>query len=293
MLQNAATSNQPEQQKQAGNLKIHHIENKKACASISGQGAQLLGWTPKGQENVIWLSPNASYAKGTPVRGGIPVCWPWFGPHPTTSEYPSHGFARRKEWKLKTNEDQGDKTLLEFELINDEFESWPYHCSATLKLIIGESLNIQMTTKNLSLTNQLSYTQALHTYFRIGDIKDVTVLGLENTQYIDKVNSGALGQDEKPLNISSEIDRIYSAKAEKIIIDDKSMRRKITISHQGANAIVVWNPGEKKANELGDMGPAGSHKQMLCIETATAGRKCMILNPGEQHTISSTYDVTG
>ncbi len=292
MLQEAAPSHRPGKKKPAKQLKIHNIKNKKATARIAEQGAQLLEWTPNGEAPVIWLSPEAVLQPGKPIRGGVPICWPWFGLHPTTSEYPPHGFARRKMWQLKSNEDLEDSTLIEFEYINDEFESWPYHCSARLKFLIGQSLCIQLTTKNLSQTNQLSYTQALHTYFRVGDIKNLEVQGLENMHYIDKLKRGRFGPDKSPLKISSEIDNIYSAPANAVIINDKSLKRKITISHEGSNAIVVWNPGKKKALALGDMGPEDSYKRMLCVETATAGKQCMVLEPNEQHTISSTYDIS-
>ncbi|MGH1349798.1 MAG: D-hexose-6-phosphate mutarotase [Methyloligellaceae bacterium] len=292
MLPEAATPHRPDKRKRNNRLKIYDIENREAAARIAEQGAQLLQWKPHGQDDVIWLSPGASFSPGKPIRGGIPICWPWFGMHPTTSEYPSHGLARRNPWKLQTNEDLGDRTLIEFEFINNDFESWPYYCSATLKFHIGQTLDIQLTTKNLSQTCQLAYTQALHTYFKVGDIRELEVRGLENTQYINKLKRNAFGKDSTPLTIDTEIDRIYMSPADNIIIDDYSMKRKINISHKGANAIVVWNPGKKKAETMGDMGFADSYKQMLCVETATAGKQCMILEPGEQHTISSSYSVS-
>ena len=178
-----------------GGIPVIEIMNAQATAVISLQGAHLLSWVPRGEEEVIWLSDDAKFAPAKSVRGGIPICWPWFGAADFEREaniaLPAHGFARTVFWKvIDTQQFESGETQITFQLdtttlsINTE-EMWQTPTLETYRIVIGKTLSLELTTLNNS-SETFTIGQALHTYFSIGDISEVTVLGLENKEYLDK-----------------------------------------------------------------------------------------------------------
>lgn len=278
---------------------IPHIEinNEFASAKISLQGAHVLSWKPHNEDEVIWISEDATFAREKSVRGGIPICWPWFGAadfeRETTIALPAHGFARTVFWKvieaslLKSGETQVtfqlDTTTLS---INTE-EMWPTPTLATYRLVIGKTLSLSLTTLNNS-NEAFTLGQALHTYFSVSEISEVTVLGLENKEYLDKTKAFKRCTQTSPLTISGEVDRIYLNTDETVKI--KNNKRNIVIKTKGSHSTVVWNPGETVANKMGDLGPDG-YRAMLCVESANAAEDEVTLKPGESHQLQATYSI--
>jgi len=278
---------------------IPHVEvkNKFASAKISLQGAHLLSWKPHNEDEVIWLSEDAIFAREKSVRGGIPICWPWFGAADFEREInialPAHGFARTVFWKvIDTMQLEGGDTQITFQLdtttlsINTE-EMWPTPTLATYRMVIGKTLSLELTTLNNS-NETFTLGQALHTYFNVEDISAVTVVGLENKEYLDKTKEFKRQTQTDPLTISGEIDRIYLDTNDTVKIENNN--RKITIMTTGSHSTVVWNPGEKVANKMGDLGQEG-YKTMLCVESANAAEDTVMLKPGESHQLQVTYSV--
>lgn len=256
------------------------ISNSAGEAVFLLQGAQLLTWQPAGESPVIWLSGEARYVKGKSARGGIPICWPWFGPHASDS-HPAHGIARNLDWELVESHDSGAKLRLA-----PQSPFWPHPSMVECSFTVGDALEVELVTHNTG-SEPFELGCALHTYFAVSDARDVEVLGLDNTPYIDKVGGGRQIQ-RGPVRIVGEVDRIYLDTASDCILVDPGLNRKIRIEKEGSRSTVIWNPGAEKAEKMGDM---GNHLGMLCIETCNAADDVVTVQPGKPHRLWARYSV--
>jgi D-hexose-6-phosphate mutarotase len=268
------------------------IHNRFCSSRIALQGAQMLHWTPAGQEPVVWLSPKAKFLAGKSARGGIPVCWPWFGPHASESSFPAHGFARGTMWDVVEVEalDNGAHRLV-FRLVrtDDDARQWPYAASLEIRFTLGLSLEIELVTRNVDKSS-FKLAEALHTYFTVGDVSMVRVTGLDGTSYLDRVGTPQMKQQTGPVTIAGEVDRLYTGTGSTCVIEDPSLKRRIRIEKRGSLSTVVWNPGDKKAAAMGDFEDNG-YLRMLCVESANAGGDAVSIKPGETHTMWVKYSV--
>ena len=263
-----------------------------ATATVALQGAHVTAYEPKGQAPVIWLSKLAKFAPGKSIRGGVPVCWPWFGPHAANAQFPGHGFARTVPWRLVEAKALPDgRVRLEFELVETEATraQWP-HASVVRNIVtVGQELEVELATTNTgSVPFQLG--QALHTYFTVGDIRRATVAGFEGCEYLDKVDGGQRKRQEGPVAFTRETDRIYLGTRGCCGILDPVLDRTILITSTGSRSTVVWNPWIEKAEKMGDFGPDG-HLGMVCVETANAAEDVITLAPGATHRMAAQYRV--
>lgn len=275
-----------------GGLPVAQIENRYAGATLALQGAHLLTWTPRGQRPVIWLSPAAKFAPGKSVRGGVPVCWPWFGPHPQEPSFPAHGFARTVPWEpVESAVLEDGRTQLVLRLVQTEATraQWPHPCELVLEVSVGETLEISLLTHN---TGSAPFTlgQALHTYFAVGDVRRVRVHGLDGCPYLDKVEGLARKSQTGPVTIDAEVDRIFLESRADCLIEDPTWQRRIRIAKQGSASTVVWNPWVEKAVQMGDLGPDG-HLHMLCVESANAAEDVVHVPAGGTHRLWVRYGV--
>ena len=250
-------------------------------ATLARQGAQLLDWAPAGQAPVVWLSPAARFSPGKSLRGGAPVCWPWFGPHSTDPSKPSHGFARNLNWRVieTARVRDGARIQMAFRTGPEHQDLWPHDAELTLAVTVGDRLGIQLTTRNIG-SDAFALTQALHTYFHVGDIASARVEGLDGKDYIDRVNGDARVTQRGPITVESEVDRIYLDCPDDAVIVDEALERRIRIAKTGSHSCVVWNPWKEKAAKLGDLGDDG-YRRMLCLETTNAWEDVVTLAPGE------------
>lgn len=269
----------------AGGIVVADVDNGLARARISLQGGQLLAWQPRDQANpVIWLSPRARFAPGTPIRGGIPVCWPWFGAHPQDEKLPAHGIARLSSWRVASTRRTGDGgTEVELELSAGDQAGAPPLLSASLSISVGQTLRLALTTRNEG-GEACSLSEALHSYFQIGDIAEVSVLGLEDGCYLDKVAGGAMRRQSGPVGFDGELDRVYVHSRATCLIADTRLARRIRIDKSGSETTVLWSPGADKAGRMADVG-AESWRRMVCVETANALDNRLSLGAGESHTL--------
>lgn len=278
----------------ADNIPQLEIQNTQATALISLQGAHLMDWTLKNGEKIIWLSEDAIFAKGKSVRGGIPVCWPWFGAHDNNTSYPAHGFARTVLWQVtETKPLSSGETQITFRLDSSQCDDaiqkmWPQPTVLEYILTLGKTLTLELTTYNNS-EQIITLGQALHTYFNVADIAETTVYGLEGRDYLDKPDSFKRKTQSGPVRINAKVDRIYLQTDDDVVIDNT--KRKITIKKQGSHSTIVWNPGKKVADNMGDLGENGFMK-MLCVESANAAEDTVMIEAGGQHTLRVSYDVT-
>ena len=257
-----------------------------ASAALSLHGGQLLSFVPKGFDDLFWLSPCSQRAPAA-IRGGVPVCWPYFGRQGQAADAPQHGFARNTRWTLveATNESDGETTI---ELSLPEHTGTPLRLSQTLR--IGRGLTQSLTTHNTGAA-PVAFTQALHTYFRVGDAQRVQVNGLENLTYADKydgrehLQAGAWNLHDR--RDPGRSDRIYHRAGGCYTLHDPVLRRRIELWTSGSHSLVVWNPGATGIAAINDA-PAESWRHFVCLEAANAGEDVIELAPGETHTLQQT-----
>ena len=275
-----------------GGLVIARINNAQATAAIALQGAHLLEWTPQGSYPVIWLSQAAKFAKGKSIRGGIPICWPWFGAHPSEEGFPAHGFARTADWTVVASaelEDGSTQIRLALPKVDQPEALWPEETAVEYVLTIGRTLEMALVTRNGS-DHAVTISQALHTYFAVSDIRDIAIDGLDGCDYLDKVEDFARKQQSGDVTFSSEVDRIYLEAAGDCLIKDAGLKRSIRISKTGSASTVVWNPWDEKSRQMGDMGREG-YRGMVCVESANAAEDAVTIAPNGEHCLKVRYDV--
>lgn len=275
-----------------GGMPVIEINNGLAQASIALQGAHILSFQPKGESELIWMSEDATFAPGKSLRGGVPICWPWFGPHTSDSSLPGHGPARTVHWKPVASKALDDgRTSISLEMQqNDQVEAvCGQPLQVQLHIVVGKSLEIALETKNLGDTS-FTLGQALHTYFNISDVRKVYVEGLEGCEYLDKVDGFARKKQDGAVTISQETDRVYINTGYQMRIVDAGMKRTIVIRNQGSASAIVWNPWVETAAKMGDLGNDG-YLNMLCVETANALDDVVELAVGASYVMATEYGI--
>ncbi len=273
-----------------GDMPVVEICNEFATASIALQGAHVLGFQATGQEPLIWMSDNAAFAPGKSLRGGVPICWPWFGPHVSDTSLPSHGPARTVDWEPVSVHARGDGSIqLSFELAQaDKIRQQCGHLlSVQLHVNIGSSLRLELETTNRG-AEICTLGEAFHTYFQVGDVRQARIEGLNGCEYLDKVDGGKLKQQHGAVGINAETDRIYLGTGESYRIIDPVMGRSIDILSEGSASVVVWNPWLETAAKMGDLGEDG-YLHMLCVETTNAATDVVQLAAGASHRLVASY----
>ena len=276
----------------AEGMTVAEVCNQHALANIVLQGAHIATFQPRGEEPVVWLSPLAKFAPGKSIRGGVPVCWPWFGPHKADGKLPGHGYARTVPWEvLETKALTDGSTFLRFGLVESDAtrSQWPHASTVQLEATVGKALRVELVTTNTG-TKPFELGEALHTYFLISDVAKTTIRGLEDCEYLDKVQDFARFTQKNGIVIESEVDRVYVNTAADCVIEDKGLKRAIRIAKQGSKSTVVWNPWTEKADKMGDFGKEG-YRDMVCVESANALENVVTLAPGETHRLVAVYSV--
>ena len=280
-----------------GGLEFIDVENAEASATICTQGAQLTHWQPRSSQHpVTFLSAAAQYNPGKPIRAGIPICWPWFGPHATDRTQPNHGFARNLVWRATKPVQSGGATRLTLELTDSERSRaiWPYPFHLEYRLLVGKTLEVELVTTNTG-SDPFTITEALHTYFLIGDIGAIEVQGLDGTAYADSADGGQRQQQAGAVTFAGEVDRVFLNTEASCSIVDPLLKRRIEVSKSGSRSTVVWNPWSQKAGRFADLGSAeetqGSWRQMVCIESANALDNALTLAPRQSHGLAVKYRV--
>ncbi|ELX4196834.1 D-hexose-6-phosphate mutarotase [Vibrio vulnificus] len=267
------------------NVKIVRVIHEKATAGISLFGGHVVSYQPTGQADVIWMSDKAVFDGKTALRGGIPVCWPWFG----RIAAPAHGFARTSEWELVEHRENDNGVIVELALFPTEelHNIWPHMFDVRLIVEIGDELKVSLNILNID-DEAFTFSGALHTYLNVGDIEQTQTMGM-GSEYIDSLKAGELCHGGEVLQLTDTIDRVYTQPEKEIVVKDPVIERTLYIENQGHNSAVLWNPWAQGAADMADMSDDG-YKTMLCVESTLHADSIIqgkTLNPGESHQLTT------
>lgn len=246
-------------------------------AEISLLGGQLLSFRAAGQQPLLYLSPQARYQPGKAIRGGVPLCWPWFGPHPDDASLPAHGVARTQAWRL--DEVREDAGAFHVKLSGPECDG----LTAEMEYRLGAAVEAALTTRNRGDRPQ-RLGAALHSYLAVGDARQAALSGLDGERCHDKVAGRESRWPDGEFHFRGEVDSIvYSERP--ALLRDPVWRRCIRVTAEGAGSVVVWNPAAEKTALLGDL-PDAAWLDFVCVETANAGDDVRLLAPGASHRLA-------
>lgn len=279
------------EQIQLGQLPVWRIRVGQAEALVACQGAHVLRYGFDGEPDIVWGNPEAVFEPGTPIRGGIPVCWPWFGDllkNPaavqamctTTADAPAHGLARQVAWQAGGVEVDTDRVRLDFHhrTSAETTPGWPHATELTLSLSVGERLELTLSVRNLE-DHPLVLSQALHTYFAVSDVREVGIEGLANADYYDCLDGWTRKRQNGEPTITAETDRVYVGLPARLAIRDPQWQRRLFVETRNSHSAVLWNPWIDKAARLSQFAD-DAWTGMLCIETARVMDDVLTVAPG-------------
>ncbi len=276
-----------------GGFPFIEINSTKASALISIYAGQVLSFRPAGAaDDLMFLSEKVYYQTGKAIKGGVPICWPWFGADPQGLGHPAHGFVRNRLWNVVATEMTADGNIRVTLGLMDTPETraiWPQSFTLALEIIVGNSLNLELVTRNTG-TQIFPVTQAFHTYFKVGDISQTSVLGLEGIDYIDKTDNSVQKQQTGAVMINTEVDRIYLGVQGELVVADAALKRRIRIASRGSKTAVVWNPWAKISAEMGDL-QDDDYRRLLCVETTNAATDVVEIAPNSEFRLVANYRV--
>lgn len=260
-----------------------NIEHALFSAKVSEYGGQLLSFKPKGKRELIWLSDSAVTDGTKAIRGGAPICWPWFGAAPSSSpEQPQHGFARTSRWQLV----QLSETDTEVKLVLKSPELEQALCEQQLDLVLvytfSDQATIALETTNRGI-NDYELSLAIHSYFDIEDITHTQIPELQGIEYFDKLSQSSAVL-KQALTVDAPVDRIFHYEGSELTI--KTRRDSIALAHSGHDSVVVWNPWQDGAHAMTDFDDHG-YRHMLCVEAALTRNH--ILKPGQTKSVSQRF----
>ena len=274
-------------QKGPGEFLTAVIRNSEAEAAICLHGAHLMKFVPAGEIPVVWMSNSSWFEAKKPIRGGVPVCWPYFGAAENPA-FPAHGFARLSEWRVAEVSEEGNATRIVLVLAPEDVTAMPVPFAFELRMefLVGRILQMTLTMKNCSEKEQV-VTDALHTYFNVKDVEKIAIHGLDGVEYENRVvGAEAFGCVQAgDIRIDCEGDRIYLDTTGAVEIHDPGFDRTILVEKFGSASTVVWNPWVRKSHAMPDFGDEEYHT-MVCIEATNASKDRRTIPPGGTHVLS-------
>ncbi len=263
----------------------HVVDSALCSGEVHDHGAQVTRWAPTGAEPVLYVSTAVVLQTGHAIRGGIPVCWPWFGPGRRAGMTPSHGFVRTAAWELIERVDDTDAVTFVHRITSEVATSahFPHPYAVELRSRFGATLEVSLTTTNTG-TSEFDYEEALHAYLAVGDVREVKIVGLDGITFLDKV-TGSERIQEGTLVLDGEIDSVYRTSGP-VTLHDPVLGRRLEVSAEGTSDVVVWNPWQVKAREVEDIGD-DDWQRFVCIEAGNVLENAVSLQAGESHT--ATY----
>ena len=262
-------------------------------AVVTLQGGHVTHFQPRSEKPVLWMSAESRFEAGKPIRGGVPICFPWFGPKAGAPEAQLHGFARILPWSIVAVTRESDGNLrATLDLTSDAAArgGFPHELALSLTVRVGGSLRLELAVRNTDAAPR-AFEAALHSYFAVSDVRQVRLLGLEGAAFVDKTAAMARKPgDNGPITIAAETDRVYLGATGTVTIEDPGWRRRIVVGKSGSSTTVVWNPWVAKAKAMPDFGDE-EWPGMVCVETANAMDDAVTLAPGATHVMTATLEV--
>ena len=271
-----------------GGLTIAEVSHPDGEATVALHGGHILSFRPRHHPPVLWLSREARFEAGRAIRGGIPVCWPWFADHPSNNRLPAHGLVRTTVWTPSASKTLADgSTLLKLSTADSEetMPRWPHRFRLEIAVSVSDVLRVALTATNTD-HSAFACTGALHSYFNISAPANIRIKGVAGVAYLDKVDRMRRKVQDGDVCIDRETDRIYVDTEAACSIEDRGLKRCIGIAKTGSRTTVIWNPWVDKAAAMKDFGD-DEYQTMVCVETANAGPDRVRLAPGESHTLEA------
>jgi len=275
-----------------GGLPKVRITTSAASAAIYLHGAQMTSWHPAGTEEVLFLSEHSNWQDGRAIRGGIPICFPWFRSKSDDPKAPAHGFVRTREWQLDsvTTEPEGSVIVVCSTQSDDSTRRWwPHEFSLEHRITIGKTLRMELTATNTGST-PLRFEEAMHTYFRVRNAKTARVRGLDQVAYFDNTDGNREKVQRGDIVFAAAIDNAYIDTCSAVELIDPAFRRTLRTEKENSATTIVWNPWQQGAASLSDLGD-DEWQQMACVEASNILSSAVSLAPGQQHTMRATLSI--
>lgn len=274
-----------------GGLPKLRIETEAGTAELYLHGAQLTSWKPDGDSEAIFLSADSRWEDGKAVRGGIPVCFPWFRGKADDPKAPAHGFVRTKEWQIESVVRQSGGVVATLVTVSDDSTRswWPHDFELRHRLTIGRELKLELEFRNTGKATA-RFEEAQHTYYLVGDAHKARVSGLDGTFYLDNMDGNRRKQQQGDVAISKQTDNAYLNTQGSLEILDPALGRQIRITKRGSESTVVWNPWSDGASKLSDLGN-DEWQRMLCVEASNVLSCAVEVAPGAVHTMTTIIEV--
>lgn len=263
------------------------VETEACTALVLDQGAHVVRWAPRGSEDVLFTSENSAFAAGKAVRGGIPVCWPWFNSGKDGQAPVRHGFARTANWRQVQAEVEGEVARLVYELTSQDvdYHGFPAGVVARLEVDLGRELEVRLVVT--AGDEPVEFEEALHTYLAVSDVEQVRIEGMDGADYLDTVGEPTTRTQSGEITFDGELDRVYDSTATCRLVD---VDRTVLVEKENSATTVVWNPDAELAGTMADLG-AEQARRFCCIETANAKQHAVELAAGEQHVMTARISV--
>jgi glucose-6-phosphate 1-epimerase len=262
-----------------------------ATAEIYMHGAQVTAWKPAGADEVLFVSGQSLWLDGKAIRGGIPICFPWFRGKADDAKAPAHGVVRTKEWELTGIAQDGDAVTVTLATESDYASRrwWPHEFRAEYRVRVGAQLALALTVANTGGT-AMRFEEALHTYHRVGDAEQVRVTGLDGTAYLDNMDGNREKRQTGEVRFTAQTDNAYLNTTEALEVADPVLKRRIRTEKTNSLTTVVWNPWREGAKALADLGD-DEWRHMACVEASNIMGYAVELGAGEKHTMTAVLSV--
>lgn len=274
-----------------GGLPKIQITSPEASAEIYLHGAQLTSWLSAGSEEVIFLSEHSRWEEGRAIRGGIPICFPWFRAKADDPKAPAHGFVRTRTWQLESLTREQDHVVVTLSCHSDEQSRrwWPHECHLIHRITVGAELKLELIVSNTGPT-RFQFEEALHTYNRVGDVGNLRIAGLDGVTFLDNRDGNREKQQKGDLLLTNATDNAYFNTTHAVEIIDPALKRRIRLEKQNSLTTVAWNPWQGDAKAMADLGD-DEWRQFACVEACNILDNAITLAPGEEHTLTAILRV--
>lgn len=276
-----------------GGLPRVNITGSRAEGEIYLHGAQVTSWKPAGNDELLFVSSKSQWEDGHAIRGGIPICFPWFRAKVADPHAPAHGFVRTREWQLESIAEIKEGVAVSMSTESDDHTRrwWPAEFRLAYRVIFGSELSLELVCTNTGAT-LLRFEEALHTYNRVGDVQTARVQGLDGVRFLDNTDSNTPKTQRGDVAIASQTDNAYVDTNTAVDLVDPTMRRRIRLAKSNSLTTVVWNPWREPAARMADLGD-GEWTQFLCVEASNILSSAVTLEPGAEHKLTAVLSVEG